>query len=125
MQAVLKNARISPIKARVIAKIIRKKSAEKALIMLKLMPKKSAKLLYEVLLSAIANAKNNFGQDVILLYISNVQINKATVYKRHLPRSRGRVAPIKKQTSHIRIEVAVKKDEQKEKNKKKKEVISK
>lgn len=107
MRAILRQVRISPRKARVIAKIIKGKKVEDALSMLKIMPKKGAKILYKVIDSAAHNAKNNFGQDVKTLYISSLQIDGGTQLKRSLPRSRGRVHPIKKKCSNIKVEVAV------------------
>ncbi|KKP39034.1 MAG: 50S ribosomal protein L22, large subunit ribosomal protein L22 [Candidatus Peregrinibacteria bacterium GW2011_GWF2_33_10] len=108
MRAILNKTRISPIKARVIAQVIRGKMVQESLDVLALMPKKAAKIFYKVLKSAAYNAKNNFGQDLKSLCVSSVQVNEGGVYKRGVPRSRGRVNPIRKPTSNIRIELVAK-----------------
>ena len=108
MRAVLKNTRISPLKARVIARMLKGKTVEDALNMLKMTPKKGASILYKVISSASANAKNNFGQNINSLEIANIQIDKGMVLKRSLPRSRGRTSPIMKRTSNIKVEVKAK-----------------
>lgn len=105
MQAILKHIRISPLKLRVIGRIIRKKNVLEALDILDNMPKKGAKILYKVVKSAAYNAKNNFGQKLDTLIISALQVDKGMAYKRGVPRSRGRVAPITKPTSNVKIEV--------------------
>src|SRR5476651_477648 len=63
-KAVLRYARISPQKCRLVVDTIRGKSATLAVNTLKFMPKKGAKIVLKVLDSAIANAYNNFNADV-------------------------------------------------------------
>ena len=62
-KAVAKGLRISPIRARLVADMIRGKSAQEALTILNNVNNKSAKLTKKVLDSAIANAVNNNGAD--------------------------------------------------------------
>jgi ribosomal protein L22 len=62
-KAVLRYARISPQKCRLVVDTIRGKSATLAVNTLKFMPKKGAKIVLKVLDSAIANAYNNFNAD--------------------------------------------------------------
>ena len=108
MKAYWKNIRISPKKLRVVAEIIRGQKATEALNFLKFAPKKWADLLYKILASAIANAENNDNQKVDTLYIGSLIINKGIVYKRWNPVSRGRMHPILKRTSNIKLELQVK-----------------
>lgn len=108
MQAIVRQSRISPKKARVVAQMVKGKEVKQALDILMFTPKKAAKIIYKLVDSAAANAKNNFNQSIDTLVISSIEVNKATVYRRHVPRSRGRVAPRRKPTSHIKVEVAVK-----------------
>lgn len=108
MKANGKNIRISPKKLRVVAEIIRGQSAEEALKFLKFAPKKWADLLYKILASAVANAENNDNQKLATLYISTVSVNKGIVYKRWNSVSRGRMHPILKRTSNVKLELQVK-----------------
>ncbi|MBW7954649.1 50S ribosomal protein L22 [Candidatus Gracilibacteria bacterium] len=108
MKAYGKNIRISPKKLRVVAELLRNKEATWALNFLKFAPKKGADLLYKVLHSAIANATNNNSQDASKLYIDQLVITKGIVYKRGQHISRGRMHPILKRTSNIRLELQVK-----------------
>ncbi len=61
MKATLKNARISPKKLRVVANLVRGKSVNDGLAMLRLFPKKGSEILYKVLFSAASNAIHNDG----------------------------------------------------------------
>ena len=108
MKAYGKNIRISPKKLRVVAEIIRGQDVAEALNFLKFAPKKWADLLYKILASAVANAENNDNQKSDTLYISTLIINKGIVYKRWNPVSRGRMHPILKRTSNIKLELQVK-----------------
>ena len=108
MKAYGKNIRISPKKLRVIAEVVRGEDAEKALKFLKFAPKKWADLLYKVLASAVANAQNNDNQKLSTLYISSLIVNKGIVYKRWNSVSRGRMHPILKRTSNVKLELQVK-----------------
>lgn len=106
MKAILRGIRISPKKANLVAGIVRNKKATEALNILKFMPKKGANILYRVLQSAMANAKNNFKQDVDDLYISQILVTKGMTFKRSIPISRGRTHPILKRSSHITVELS-------------------
>ncbi len=108
MKAYGKNIRISPKKLRVVAEVIRGQNAEDALNFLKFAPKKWADILYKILHSAVKNAENNDNQKMSDLYIDSLIINKGIVYKRGNPVSRGRMHPILKRTSNIKLELQVK-----------------
>ncbi len=108
MKAYGKNIRISPKKLRVVAEVIRWQSAVEALSFLKFAPKKWADLLYKLLYSAVKNAENNDNQKVSDLYIDSLIVNKGIVYKRWNSVSRGRMHPILKRTSNIKLELQVK-----------------
>lgn len=108
MKAYWKNIRISPKKLRVVAEVLKNRDATWALNFLKFAPKKWADILYKVLHSAVSNAVNNNSQDAANLYIDQLVITKGIVYKRWQPISRGRMHPILKRTSNIRLELQVK-----------------
>ena len=74
-KAVLRYARISPQKCRLVVDTIRGKSATLAVNTLKFMPKKGAKIVLKVLDSAIANAYNNFNADVDDLKVTRIEVD--------------------------------------------------
>lgn len=103
MKAIVRTSRITPKKANLIAGMIRTKSANEALEILKYTPKKAADILYKLVNSAINNAVNNFKQDQKVLIIKEVIVTKGPTLKRGVPVSRGRIYPILKRTAHITI----------------------
>lgn len=98
--------RLSPKKARSIAKLVRGSNAKVTLETLKLMPQKSASEIAKVLASAMANAENNFSLEKNDLTIASIMIDGGPALKRHRPRSKGMVSPLKKRTSHITVIVS-------------------
>jgi len=107
MKAILRRIRISPKKANLVAGLARGKTVKEALAILKFTPKKGAKILYKVVHSATANAKNNFKQSIDDLVVTQILVTKGPTYKRSIPISRGRAHPIRKRTSHITVEVGL------------------
>ena len=105
-QAVLRNARISPQKARLVADQIRGMQVEKALQLLQFSSKKGSDIIKKVLDSAVANAENNDGADVDELKVSEIFVDGATPLKRIKPRAKGRADRIVKRSSHITVRVA-------------------
>jgi len=105
-RATAKYLRISPRKARQAVDLIRGKKAQEALAILRFTPKKSARLVYKVLRSAIANAENNQEMDVDRLVVSRAVVDQGPTWKRVRPRAMGRANIIKKRTSHITIGVS-------------------
>ena len=105
VSAVLKNARVSAQKARLVADLIRGKSVEQALNILTFSPKKSAELLKKVLESAIANAEHNDGADIDELKVKSIYVEKGMVLKRFTARAKGRGNRIVKPTCHIFLTV--------------------
>lgn len=108
MKAVIKYNRMSPSKAQPVAQLVRGMQVEEALTLLKFLPKKSARLLYKAVQSALANAEHNLKLQAKDLYLKQILINKAPTIKRGQPVSRGRWHPIRKRNSHIVIELASK-----------------
>jgi len=86
-----------------VMELVRGKSAAEAMIILKFLPQKAARIVEKVLRSAIANAKNNFKLDEKTLVIKEVYANKGVIMRRFQPRARGRAFPIKKKTSHVTV----------------------
>jgi len=98
--ALAKAVRMSPIKLRRVANIVRGLEVDQALAILKRTPNKGSELIYEVVKSAKANAVHN--QKVTTpLVVSVVMINEGPKFKRFQPKARGRMYQITKRTSHI------------------------
>jgi large subunit ribosomal protein L22 len=108
VRAVAKYIRITPRKLRLVADLIRGKSAQEAWSILEFTPKRAAGPLKKVLESAIANAKHNNDMVAESLKVATVLIDEGPVMKRFTPRARGRASAIKKRTSHITVVVASK-----------------
>ncbi len=104
-KAVLRGARISAQKARLLADMVRGMPVGKASAVLEHTNKKAAHLVRKVLLSAVANAENNVGADVDELKIARIYVDEGAVMKRMHARAKGRGARILKRTSHITVEV--------------------
>ena len=103
--AILKFARISAQKGRLVADQVRGLKVDRALNLLAFSPKKGADLIKKVLESAIANAEHNEGADVDELKVTRVFVNEGPSHKRMSPRAKGRGNRILKRTSHITVVV--------------------
>lgn len=105
VSAVLKNARLSAQKCRLVADQVRGLPVDAALNVLTFSPKKGAVLLKKVLESAIANAEHNEGADIDTLKVTTVYVDKGPSLKRFTARAKGRGNRIEKQTCHITLTV--------------------
>jgi len=103
MKAFLKNYRQSPRKVRLVADLIRGKKVDEAETVLDFTVKRSSRHFKQLLNSAVANAKQNFGLEKDVLFIKEVQVNKGVTLKRFRPVSRGSAHPINKRSSHVLI----------------------
>lgn len=111
MKASLHSVRIAPKKANLIAKMIRGMSAAEAMHVLERTNKKAARLLEELLRSAMANASHNDKQDAQTLVIRSLIVNQGQAYRRGVPMARGRVRPMRKFMSHIELVLGLEEDE--------------
>ena len=105
-RAVYRHADMSPRKVRPFADLIRGKVADEALEMLRFYPNKGARLLEEVLRSALGNAEDRGARDVDELVISESCVDGGPIMKRIQPRARGTAYPIKRRYCHIRVTVS-------------------
>ncbi len=103
MKSYLPNYRQSPRKVRLVADLIKGKTVSMALSELALLPKRASLPIKKLILSAVANAKENNKVDAEKLMVKDVRIDKGIVLKRMMPRAHGRAFGIKKRTSHIHI----------------------
>ena len=100
-KAVLRFIRLSPTKARLIAREIQGMNAEEALARLEFMPNKAARVIAKVLTSAIANG----GYDANEVIVKSCRVDRGPYLKRFRPRARGMASRILKPTAHIYVEV--------------------
>ncbi|TCO42000.1 large subunit ribosomal protein L22 [Dokdonella fugitiva] len=104
-KAILRSARISPQKARLVADQVRGMPVGRATNLLQFSDKKAAHLIKKVLLSAVANAENNLGADVDELKVAKIFVDEGAILKRMHARAKGRGSRISKRTSHITVVV--------------------
>ena len=102
-RASLKYSRISARKVKIVIDLIRGKSVDEALAILKYTPKAASPLVEKVLKSAIANAENNFHMDRSKLYVAEIYANQGPTMKRIRAATQGRANRIRKRTSHIEV----------------------
>ncbi|AJD05623.1 50S ribosomal protein L22 [Campylobacter lari] len=101
-RALIKFIRLSPTKARLIAREVQGMNAELALASLKFMPNKGAKFIANAISSAVANG----GFEANEVVVSSCRVDAGAVLKRFRPRARGSASRIRKPTSHILVEVS-------------------
>lgn len=103
-RAVLRLARVSPQKARLVADMIRGQEADEALKRLLYTRKKSAGIFYKLLRSAIANAQvKNPELNLEDLVVQTVFVDQGPSLRRFRPRARGMAYRIAKKTCHMTI----------------------
>ena len=102
-RAVARYLRVSPLKARQVADLVRGKNVNEAVGILKYTNKKSAPLISKVLKSAIANAEHNNDMDSDELYVSEIYVDEGPTLKRMRPRAYGRADVRRHRTSHITV----------------------
>ncbi|MDR0407567.1 MAG: 50S ribosomal protein L22 [Campylobacteraceae bacterium] len=105
--AILKFIRVSPTKARLIAKEVQGMNAELALAALEFTPNKGAKIISKVIASAVSNG----GFEPNEVIVSSCRVDEGPTLKRFMPRARGSASSIRKPTAHIFVEVSKTKKE--------------
>lgn len=107
VKAVAKYIRISPHKIRRILDQIRGRSYREALMMLEFLPYNASGPIWQIIYSAAANAKHNYGFDKKKLIIDKIFANEGPKLKRIQPRAQGRAYKILKPTCHITVVMKV------------------
>ena len=96
-------ADMSPRKVRPFATLIRGRHADEALELLRFLPNKSARLLEQVLRSALGNAEDRGARYIDDLVVVESRIDGGPIMKRIMPRARGTAYPIKRRYAHIHV----------------------
>lgn len=102
-KATVKYERMSSRKVAIVANLIRGKSADEAMAILRFTPKAGAEVLTKLLKSAIANAENTKNMTHSKLYVAEIYSNQGPTLKRIRPAAKGSAVRIRKRTSHTTI----------------------
>lgn len=109
-KAIVKNVRHSDRKLRQVADMIRGKSVDQSFAILGILrnQRKGARIIEDLLKSAVANLQNNGNAQVSSdeVNIAQIFVDKSSIMKRIRPRSQGRAYRIHKNLSHVTIVVA-------------------
>lgn len=104
-RAIHRYADMSSRKLRPFVSLIRNRPVDEALELLKFLPNKSARLLEQVLKSAVGNAEDRGAQGIEDLLVTEACVDAGPIMKRIMPRARGTAYPIKRRYCHIRVEL--------------------
>ena len=94
---------MSARKIRPFATLIRGRRADEALEALRFFPNKSARLLEQVLKSALGNAEDRGARDIDDLVVKESRVDGGPMVKRIQPRARGSAYVIRMRYSHIHV----------------------
>jgi large subunit ribosomal protein L22 len=113
-RAVARHVRVSPRKARIVADLIRGKSVEHAMEVLKFSPKAAARPIEKTVVSAMHNLAEMYDHHVETAHmgIKEILINEGRTMYRIRPRAQGRAYRIRKRSSHIVVVVEHKEEEE-------------
>ena len=103
IRAVEKYIRMSPRKVRLVADLVRGRSVDDAIAVLKATPKEAARAVENAVNAAVASATNNEGWDRADLIISTIRADEGPTLKRVKAGARGRYKPILKRSTHITV----------------------
>lgn len=101
--AIARYQRVSPRKARLVARNVQGLGVEDAMNILRFTPNKPAGIIFKVIKSALANASHNEALDVDTMFVKEIMVNEGPMWKRFMPRAQGRATKIRKRTSHITV----------------------
>src|SRR5580704_2877582 len=104
-RAIHRYADMSARKIRPVAAMIRGRAADEALELLRYLPNKSARLIEQVLKSALGNAEDRGALALDELVVTESRVDGGPIMKRIQPRARGTAYPIKRRCAHIHISV--------------------
>ncbi|MCD8139773.1 MAG: 50S ribosomal protein L22 [Planctomycetaceae bacterium] len=98
-----RHAPIKAYKARLVIDLIRGKSVNDALNILRYKPQRAARMIEKVVRSAQANAEDRGVSGEF--FVTKAWVDEGFMMKRFRPRSRGGAAPYLRRRSHICVEV--------------------
>ena len=105
VKSVSKNTGISARKMRVIVDLVRGKSVNDALTILKFTPSPHARLVAKVVKAAASDAEKAHNISIEGLKVVEIHADEAATLRRYRARSRGRASSIHRRSSHITVVV--------------------
>ena len=112
-RAIHRQAPMTPRKARYVVDLIRGKSVNQALDILRFCPRRAAAMLSKVLMSALASAQLDAECDHSRLHVIDARADDAMTQKRWMPRSRGQMFPLLLRYSHLTVVLGEREPEKK------------
>jgi large subunit ribosomal protein L22 len=103
IQATLRFLPQSAQKVRSVIDLVRGKSANEALDILRFVNKRAANPVEKLVASAVANAEENFGVSRDDLYVAKITADEAPTRKWRRFGARGRFKPILRRSSHVTV----------------------
>lgn len=113
--AKLNNIPTAPRKMRLVADMVRGRSVNDALNILKFEPKHGAEKIEKLLLSAIANWQVKYEDERledVELYIKEIRVDGGRILKRLRPAPQGRAHRIRKRSNHITLVIDSREDDE-------------
>ncbi len=103
IHAKINNLSLSAQKVRIVIDMVRGKSANEALEILRFVNKRAALPVQKLVASAVANAEENFGVSRDDLYVAKITADEAPTRKWRRFGARGRFKPILRRSSHVTV----------------------
>jgi large subunit ribosomal protein L22 len=103
IHAKINNLSLSAQKVRIVIDMVRGKSANEALEILRFVNKRAALPVQKLVASAVANAEENFGVSRDDLFVAKITADEAPTRKWRRFGARGRFKPILRRSSHITV----------------------
>ena len=104
-RATHRHADMSARKVRPFAALIRGKTADEALQLLRFAPNRGARLVEAVVKSAMGNAEDRGARDPEDLVVTEARIDDGPMFKRIMPRARGTAYMILRRMCHIHVAI--------------------
>src|SRR5262249_33528298 len=98
-------ADMSARKVRPFADLIRGKNVDEALQLLRFAPNRGARLVEQVLKSAVGNAEFRGARDPEDLIVTEAKIDDGPMFKRIMPRARGTAYMILRRLGHVHVTI--------------------
>jgi large subunit ribosomal protein L22 len=113
--ASLQTVKSSPLKVMRVTKNVVGRSVSESLKLLQFSKLKIAPIVRALIYSAMSNAENNHNMDVDNLYVKEIDVGRAFALRRFAARGRGKSSSILKTFSNIRVILAERAPEKKQK----------
>ncbi len=115
-RALRRYIRSSPLKMRRVINLVRDRSVPEAVAILDYMPQKVTSVVEKTIRSAVYNLMDQYDErfDEGALQLKEIRADEGPTFQRHQARARGRAAPIRKRTTHLKVVVAVEEEEEPE-----------